>query len=195
VGFWGTFAVVRAELDVARMTALTAGRHALELEKHRPWQPGWQVWRVWGDSTDDLAPKLAAATGAPALAASVMDSSSAHCIGFGPQTGPWEAWLDLESALAYIVTPPSPWDDDGNYLDDAAEDPTYLAKVDSARRELLAAAPGGLAGASQAVAWAREANLAPAPADRIADLLGAEDTFAESLFFNLLELLGVADPS
>jgi hypothetical protein len=124
-----------------------------------------------------------------------MASSSAHVVGIGPETGRWEVRLELESALAYIVTPPSPWDDDGNYHDDAAEDPAYLAEVDRARRELLAAAPGGLTGAGQAVAWAREANLAPAPADRIADLLGAEDIFAENLVFSLLELLGVADSS
>lgn len=80
---------------------------------------------------------------------------------------------------------------DDNYLGDDWRDPAYEAQVELTRRDILAQAPVGVAGARSAQAWACDAGLVPDAVEAIVSVLDGEETFAEDLFFQLLQRLGL----
>jgi hypothetical protein len=128
---------------------------------------------------------------APVLTGRVLASSAVHVVAAGVSTLSWQVWLQLDSALAYLLVPPAPFDEDGNFLGEDWRDPAYEAEVDQLRREIVAEAPGGLLGAHSAIAWARDAGLVPDTAEALAAILDGRQTFAEERFFELLRLLGL----
>jgi hypothetical protein len=193
MGFWGTYVVLRSDESPAQvLPAITALQGAVV--RDGSWDAGWRVWVVRdsaGSLPEDLLEQLHAVIQAPVLLGRVLDSSAVHVVATGPSVRLWEVWLQLESAMGYLLTPPAPFDDDDNYLGDDWRDPAYEAQVEQTRREILTQAPGGEAGARSAEAWARDAGLGPDPIEAIADVLDSRETFAEDLFFQLLHRLGL----
>ncbi|MER7279311.1 hypothetical protein ABT369_33215 [Dactylosporangium sp. NPDC000244] len=193
MGFWGTYVVLRSDEPPAQvLPAITALQGADS--RDGAWSAGWRVWVVRdsaGSLPDDLLEQLHAVTGAPVLLGRVLDSSAVHVVATGTSVRLWEAWLQLKYAMGYLLDPPAPFDDDGNYLGDGWSDPAYEAKVELTRSEILAQAPGGMAGASSAQAWARDAGLVPDAVEAIASVLDGRETFAEDLFLQLLQRLGL----
>nr|BFE58899.1 hypothetical protein GCM10020063_034250 [Dactylosporangium thailandense] len=186
MGFWGTYVVLRSDEPPARvLPAITALRGAVS--RDGAWSTGWRVWVVRdsaGSLPDDLLEQLHAGTGAPVLLGRVLDSSAVHVVATGTSVRLWEVWLHLTYAMGYLLDPPSPFGDDWR-------DPAYEAKVELTRREILAQAPGGMAGAGSAQAWARDAGLVPDAVEAIASVLDGHETFAEDLFLHLLQQLGL----
>jgi hypothetical protein len=108
----------------------------------------------------------------------------------GSSTPFWDAWLDIDRAVAYTVLPPSPFDEDGNFLGSDWVDPEHEAEVAATRRDMLARTSSGAAAANAAVAWAREAGLSPAPVAEVEAVLAAGETFAEEQLFARLGVVG-----
>ncbi|WP_203898749.1 hypothetical protein [Virgisporangium aliadipatigenens] len=192
MGFWGTFVVHRGARPLTGFFA--------DLEPLRGAEPagrpveGWSVTRVFdsdGELPEDFLTRLRDVTDAPALTARVLDSSAAYVCAAGVDTPPWQVWLQLQYALGYLLAPPPPFDEDGNYLGPDWADPEYEAASAALEERLRADAPGGVEGAGAAVAWAREAGLAPVSAEEVAALLDSENVLAEETFFAFLERLGV----
>lgn len=115
-----------------------------------------------GQLPGDFLDQLRAATEAPILTGHVLDSSAVQVVATGVSSPSWEVWLQLDSAMGYLLTPSAPFDEDGNLLGADWRDPAYEAEVERTRHEILAEAPGGLPGARSAIAWARDAGLAGA---------------------------------
>ncbi|MEU8665028.1 hypothetical protein, partial [Actinoplanes philippinensis] len=109
----------------------------------------------------------------------------------GVETPFWDTWLNIDSAVGYTVLPPSPFDEDGNYLGAGWVDPEYEAEVAATRQSMLSETLHGTAAASAAVAWAREAGLGPAPVAEVEAALGTTGIFVEEQLFTLFDLLGI----
>ncbi len=179
MGFWGTFVVHKGEPLLSELLPeVEAFRHA-ELEFDRV-SGDWQVTRVFAPLEQlptDLLARLRDATGAPVLAAEVMDSDGAFVRGLGKRTE-WKVWLQLDGAMGYLLTP-----HDGD---------TYEAEVADLRERILAETPGGAAAAAAAIEWAREASLEPAGLDEVTRVIDGHEVFVEDLFIALLNRLGLA---
>lgn len=195
MGFWGTFVVHRdprplAEVFPELATLAAAGRDT------DPTAAGWSVTRTFdadGELPEDFVTRLRDTTQAPAMTARVLDSSAAYVCAAGIDTPPWQVWLHLEGALGYLLDPPAPFDDAGNYLGPDWVDPQYEAACAALRQRLRAEAPGGAEGAAAAVAWARDAGLSPSGAEEVGSVVEGRGPFAEDLFLDLLERLGVIE--
>jgi hypothetical protein len=167
VGFWGSFVVCRGETPLEDLAPVAEWSGALE--ENRRWAGGWQVGQYSGSAIADgaaaLLPKLAARTGSPALIAFVLDSDAVSVEGCRPGAGLWRACLCREAMASYLK------DSD---MDLGA---VFLPAREAARR---------------AGEWAVAAGAAP-DSGRLEHLfsLGHADPFAEELFFEMLESLGL----
>jgi hypothetical protein len=193
MGFKGAYVVYRGD---QLLTQLVGGEpDSLDAEACRgPWHGQWQVWRVFGwpeDLPADLLPRLRDAVEAPVLAGEVWDDSAVHVKGLGLLTAPWQVWLKVRGVLGYMLTPPAPFDEHGNYLGDSWTDPEYEREVEQLRLRLLAVAPGGLEGAHKVVNWATEAGLQTASPAEIAETIDREKGVAQDILAELLARLGV----
>jgi hypothetical protein len=130
-------------------------------------------------------------TGHPVLAAVVLDSDGAQLIGYSPKAGRWGGWLMLERIIGHIDPKAWPYvyeDENGEIQSDEGED--YQRRFREARDRLYEVGPPGHLAAPLAVRWAAEAGDAPTAAAVEAVLNGGE-VFAEDLFFQLLDVLGL----
>ncbi|MGW3495079.1 hypothetical protein [Streptomyces sp. NPDC001020] len=167
--YWGYYIVGRSERPLAELGAL-AGAQDMTLLRRAP--GGWQVWRYpSGDGSIGSMNALAEETGAPALFGYVMNGDCVAVEAAAPRSGAWTACL-VRGAMAGYVAGGS--GDEGLGLDDY-----FLPPRDAAER---------------AVGWAAEAGHEVA-AGQVAEVLeagpGPDGEGAESLFFDLLDRLGV----
>lgn len=166
VGFWESFVVCRSETPLDDLRAVTERHDGIEDHSHRP--GGWQVGQYPGAELADDGPamlaELAAETGSPALAGFVLDSDTIHVEGFSASGGYWRACLSRDAAEAYCE------DDDEDF---AAEFPT----AEEAARS--------------AAAWSVEAGGTPDFPGLVEVFAIAESDFAEALYFELLDRLGI----
>ncbi|GGN49123.1 hypothetical protein FHR83_008717 [Actinoplanes campanulatus] len=193
MGFWGSFVIHRGEPLVWELLPEVPELHDGDLEYDQV-SGGWQVTRIWassGDLPDTFLTDLRDATGAPVLAADILDSSAAYVHAVGVRTPFWDTWLDIDGAVAYTALPSSPFDEDGNYLGADWVDPEYEAEAAATRQRMLAETLSGTAAADAAVAWAREAGLEPAPVADVEAALTTTGTFVEGQLFVVLNRLGV----
>ncbi|GII29915.1 hypothetical protein [Planotetraspora mira] len=170
MGFWGVFVVARTEAPLIRLDALKSydGRPH---ECARPLD-GWQIWQL--DAVEslpdppDLAVNLAHETGGPALVGFVFDSDCMGVDAYSRSTGSWATCLDRQNMDAYYR------------LDGLAVDDCYLSCEKSAE---------------EAVKWAADAGYR-VPAEPIAEVLRSRsDPFAEDLFFEFVQRLGIPYPA
>lgn len=193
MGFWGTFVVHRDERLLWELLPGIAAFDDAEI-CYDGVSGGWQVTRVFagpGHLPTGFLADLREASGAPVLAADVFDSDAAFVRALGLDMSGWQAWLDLDAALAHLVPPPAPFAEDGTYLGDDWSDPDHDRKVSDVRQRMLAEAPEEVAAAA-AAAWAVEAGLEPGTVEQVREVLGGHEVFVEDLFFTLLNRLGIA---
>jgi hypothetical protein len=193
-GLSGSYVVHRGEALVWDLLPEVPGLRNGDLEYDQV-SGGWQATRIWassGDLPETFLADLRDATGAPVLAADILNSDAAYVRALGVRTPFWDTWLDIDGAIAHSVSPPSPFDDDGNYLGDDWVDPRYEAEAAAAKQDMLARTLSGTAAATAAVAWAREAGLSPAPVAAVEAALATTETFVEDQFFEVLNRLGIA---
>lgn len=176
MGFWGHIVAVRstrpaAELPVLRNNPAWASSGDGDYDIRHVAEGGWQIIDVHSDEALPLD-ALADDSGAPVLAAYVLDSDGVNLTGFGPASGLWEGWIGPEGSSCYAI-------DDPYAADDAA--------FDAAEARIRAELPER---ARQAVAWAEEAGLTPDP-DAVLAAMQGHETFAEDLFVSVLAALGV----
>jgi hypothetical protein len=188
MGFWGTLVAARLERPLEELAALKD--HADRTRSCADRGDGWQVGQVRGgpDDYEGVLSELMAETGHPVLGAYVLDSDSAHVVGFSPVAGRWATWLQLERAVRLEVEPPMRFDGRVPRVDE--RDPGYLRQLDEHRRRLLAVGSPAEQAAPNAIRWAREAGYS-VPAEPVLDVMRGSETFVEDLFFRLLDALGV----
>jgi hypothetical protein len=194
MGFWGTFVVHRDRRLLEELLPDVAAFGEAEL-CYDGVSGGWQVTRVFAPFDDlpaGFLEALADLTGAPVLAAGVMDSDAALVSGLGRDTPGWKAWLQLDRAMAFLVPARARWAEDGRYLGDGWEDPDQDRQAAAAKERILAEAPGGPAAAAAAMAWAGEADLEPATVEEVTEAFNGNEVFVEDLFFTLINRLGIA---
>lgn len=182
MGFWGTLVVHRGEPLLAELRPEVEEFHEAELDYDRV-NGTWQISRVYRGLRDlpaDLLPRLRDATGAPVIAAEVFDSDGAFVHGVGARAE-YRAWLQLEGALGYLLTP---------YTIDG-DDSEYLRENDELRARILAETPGGAVAAAAAIEWAHEAGLTPAGLDEVTAVFDGGSVFVEEQFIKLLNSLGL----
>jgi hypothetical protein len=193
MGFKGIYFVYRSLHPFAQLVGSELGYFDPEVCAGR-WHGDWQVWKLFGwpeDFPPDLLLRLRDASGAPVLAGEVWDDSAIQVKGLGLLTPPWQVWLKVRGVLGYMLTPPSPFDEHGNFLGENWSDPEYQREVEQLRRRLLATAPGGPKGAHNAVRWSNEAGLTAASPPEIAEIIDREEGFSQDIFAELLAGLGV----
>jgi len=167
MGYWGTFVVARTAGPVAELPGLADRGHDVEDE----WVGGG--WRVATfDMLDDdeqnaLVRDLAVRTGAPVLAADVLDSDHAALRGAVPGGEPWRLALRPDGMREYL----------------AFHDPDGGALFPMTATDALAAV----------LAWSRAAGLDPDEPAVAATLVEEEAVFVEELLFTLLEQLGLPE--
>jgi hypothetical protein len=200
VGFWGTFIVARSDRPVTELEALKAA--ADQVVWRRTGGDGWQVVQVHRgpDGYDSqtlpagwerLLVSVMEQTGHPVLAAVVLDSDGAQVIGYSPSAGRWGGWLMLGRIIGHLDPAASPYayeDENGEMQLDEGED--YQRRLRAAEERLYEVGPPGHLAAPLAVRWATEAGFSPTVAAVEAVLDGGE-VFAEDLFFQLLDVLGL----
>jgi hypothetical protein len=200
VGFWGTFIVARSGRPVMELEGLKAA--ADQVAWQRTGGGGWQVVQIhrgpngYDSQTlpadwERLLVLVMEQTGHPVLAAVVRDSDGAQLIGYSPNAGRWGGWLMLDRIIGHLDPAASPYayeDENGEIQVDEGEDYQRRARV--ARERLYEVGGPGHVAAPGAVRWAIEAGYAPAAAAVEAVLDGGE-VFAEDLFFQLLDVLGL----
>ncbi len=182
MGFWGTIVVHRGEPLLAELLPEVEELNEAELDYDRV-NGAWQVSRVHlglRDLPADLLPRLRDVTGAPILAAEVFDSDGAFVHGLGMRAE-CKAWLQLEGALGYLLTP---------YTIDG-DDSEYERENDELRARILAETPGGAVAAAAAIEWAHEAGLTPAGPDEVTEAFDGGSVFVEEQFIKLLNSLGL----
>ncbi|GAA0405225.1 hypothetical protein [Streptomyces luteireticuli] len=164
--FWGYLLLARPGRSLPESPALRTNRH--HLLPTASFDDGWQLWHhphqpELGD-LDALVRALADETGAPALAAYVMESDCAVVSGAGPGGAPWSACLGRRALAGYMA-------DTGLALDELFPDPR--------------------AAAAHCSAWAAAAGHTADP-DGLAAVLAAEpEPRVENLFEDLLAHLGI----
>jgi hypothetical protein len=178
LGFWGTFVVHRHEQLLWELLPDVEGLEDAELCAEQS-SGGWQLTRVFAmphalprsflEDVRDL-------TGAPVLAAAVLDSDAASVRALAPGSSGWQTWLNREKAVEYVA--------EAHRSDGSQEQ-----RVEAARRHILAETEPG-AQAVAAVGWAAEAGWEPSTVAEVSQLLVREETFVEDVFFALLERLG-----
>jgi hypothetical protein len=200
VGYWGTFIVARSGQPVTELEGLKAS--ADQVAWQRTGGDGWQVVQIHRgpDGYDSqtlpadwerLLVAVMEQTGHPVLAAVVLDSDGAQLIGYSPKAGRWGGWLMLERIIGHID--PTAWpyvyeDENGEMQSDEGED--YQRRFREVRDRLYEVGPPGHLAAPLAVRWATEAGYAPTAA-AVEAVLNDGEVFAEDLFFQLLDVLGL----
>lgn len=182
MGFWGTMVVHRGERLLAELLPEIEAFHWAALDYDRV-NGAWQVSRIHTALRDlpaDLLPRLRDATGAPVLVAEVFASDGAFVHALGNQTV-CRAWLQLDGALGYLLTPYTINGDDS----------AYVRENDDLRVKILAEAPGGAVAAAAAIEWAHEAGLTPTGPDELAAVFDGRSVFVEEQFIKLLNSLGL----
>ncbi|MEV0279976.1 hypothetical protein AB0I22_26785 [Streptomyces sp. NPDC050610] len=168
MGFWGYFVIGRSERGLVECAVFDESRDHLELTD--TFADGWQLWQhppepELGD-IDSLVRGLTKETGAPALAAYVLDSECAVVAAASPSGGSWSACLGRATMARYMEQSEM----------DIGE--LFLTPRDAA---------------SQGVAWAAAAGHI-ANAGALARVMAAEpEPFVENLFYDLLAELGIED--
>ena len=178
MGFWGTFVVHRHEQLLWELLPGVEKLDDAELCAEQA-SGGWQLTRVFAmphalprsflEDVRDL-------TGAPVLAAAVLDSDAASVRALAPGSSGWQTWLNREKAVEYVA--------EAHRFDGNDEQ-----SVEAARRHILAETEPGTRAAA-AVAWAVEAGWEPSSVADVSQVLVREETFVEDGFFTLLERLG-----
>jgi hypothetical protein len=194
MGFSGTFVVHRDRRLLADLLPDLAASGEAEL-CHDGVSGGWQVTRLvtpLDDLPTGFLAELRDLTGAPVLAAGILDSDAALVHGVGRHTPDWQAWLRLDRAMGFLLPPPSPWTADGTYLGDDWVDPDHERETAVLRKRLIAEAPGGSSAAAAAMAWAGEAGLEPGTVAEVTDAFDGTEVFVEDLFLTLINRLGLA---
>jgi hypothetical protein len=200
VGYWGTFIVARSGQPVTELEGLKAS--ADQVAWQRTGGDGWQVVQIHRGPDEYDSQTLPAdwerllvavmeQTGHPVLAAVVLDSDGAQLIGYSPKAGRWGGWLMLERIIGHID--PTAWpyvyeDENGEMQSDEGED--YQRRFREVRDRLYEVGPPGHLAAPLAVRWATEAGYAPTAA-AVEAVLNDGEVFAEDLFFQLLDVLGL----
>ncbi|MFD7899352.1 hypothetical protein [Streptomyces sp. NPDC059743] len=163
MGFWGYLVVGRSDRPLAEEPALSAVRSELTLHQRR--SDGWQVWRHPSEPDIGDMGALARAMGSPVLFGFVMGSECVAVEAAAPGSGSWYACLAREPMARHLA--PS-----GLELEEL-----FLPAEDAARR---------------AADWAAEAGGTAEP-ETLLDVLSARrpESFAEVLFFRLLDGLGI----
>jgi hypothetical protein len=182
MGFWGAMIVHRGEPLLAELFAEIEAIHRASLDYDRV-NGVWQVSRVpvaLRDLSADLLSRLRDVTGAPVLAAEVFASDGAFVHALGYKTV-CRAWLQLDGALGYLLTPYT-INGDGT---------AYGRENDDLRATILAETPGGSAAAAAAIEWAYEAGLTPSGLDELAEVFDGRSVFVEEQFIKLLNSLGL----
>ncbi|MBH1935911.1 hypothetical protein I5Q34_16815 [Streptomyces sp. AV19] len=165
--FWGYLLVGRREgRALPDSPVLRPNRH--HLLPTASFGDGWQLWHhprrpELGD-LDALVRALADETGAPALAAYVMESDCAVVSGAGPGGAPWSACLGRRALAGYMA-------DTGLALDELFPDPR--------------------AAAAHCSDWAAAAGHTADPAELAAVLAAEAAPSVEDLFEDLLARLGI----
>ncbi|MFH8981181.1 hypothetical protein [Streptomyces varsoviensis] len=168
MGFWGYFVVGRSDRGLVECAVFDESRDHLELTE--AFADGWQLWQhppepELGD-IDSLVRGLTKETGAPALAAYVLDSECAVVAAAGPAGTSWSACLG-RAAMA-------------RYMEQSEMDIGELFLTPRAA-------------ASQGAAWAAAAGHI-ANTTALTRVLAADpDPFVENLFYDLLAELGIED--
>jgi hypothetical protein len=200
VGFWGTFVVCRS---IASPPDLVDGLEEVQIERCTGgWLDSlpspWAVWRVWATSAE-LAERtwrdLEVSSKGPVIACEVFDSDGARLDMFSDPSGHWMTYLNLRGVVSHRLLPPAPFDEDGNWLDEASirtMNAEYERAFEAECARLRAAVPTGLDAAERAVSWALDAGLAaPCPVSELAACFDHEELFVEDSFFELLACLGL----
>lgn len=196
MGFTGTFVVCRTPKSPVD---ILAELDESDVEPAGTWPAPWRVWRVWATTRYDLpedAWDTLAEAAHPILACEVIDSDGSHITAVSEPAGRWETYLQLDRLLAHTVPSYSPFDDDGNFMDDEALadlQAVYERKLAEVRARLIDTVPMGITAAERAAMWARDAGLSPAPAADLVRVLEAETVFVEEQIFELLGSLGLAE--
>jgi len=193
MGFWGSFVVHRGEALLWELLPDVRELRDADLMYDRVGGE-WQVSRVWassGDLPENFLTDLRDGTGAPVLAADILDSDAAYVHAIGVRTPFWDTWLEIDGAIGHVLPPPAPFDDDDNFLGDDWVDPEYEREAAATKERMLAETLTAAAAASAALAWAAEAGLTPAPAAEIETALAEEEQFVEDQFFTVLNRLGI----
>ncbi|GAA2914005.1 hypothetical protein GCM10020221_07110 [Streptomyces thioluteus] len=171
--FWGYLLLARRDRALPESPVLRPSRH--HLLPTASFGDGWQLWHhphqpelgphqpELGD-LDALVRALADETGAPALAAYVMESDCAVVSGAGPGGAPWSACLGRRALAGYMA-------DTGLALDELFPDPR--------------------AAAAHCSAWAAAAGHTADPAELAAVLTAEPEPRVENLFEDLLAHLGI----
>lgn len=182
VGFWGFLIVHQGEPLLADLFPEVEAFRQADLDYDRV-NGAWQVSRVHAAPPDlptDLLPRLRDLTGAPVIAADVCDSDGAFVRALGHRVD-CRAWLQLDGALGYLLTPYTINGDDSAYLRENAD----------LRTKILAETPGGVVAAAAAIEWAHQAGLTPVSVDELAAVFDGNSVFVEEQFIKLLNGLGL----
>lgn len=200
MGYWGTFIAARSDRSLVELDAVRASVDRLVW--HGVSSDGWQVVQIhrgpegW-DSTSlpaDWERCLVAVmeqTGNPVLAAVVMDSDGAQLIGYSCEAGRWGGWLMLDRIIGHIIPEAWPYayeDENGEIQLDEGED--YQRRLHTAQERMHEVGPPAALAAPLAAQWATEAGLTPT-LTTVQAVLDGREAFAEDLFFQLLEALGL----
>jgi hypothetical protein len=191
MGYWGDFVLVRSVRPLAELSPFLArpgcsdeDDDCLSLCETRP--GGWQTAQVChylpGDDYQWWLSNLVAATGSPAMIATVVDSGICQVRALAPSGAAWETFLDPRSAalpefLEY-------------YLADGDSEGGTGAGEDAARR-LLDTVPGT---ADQVAGWAAEAGMRADTSVLRSILVREADPFVEDIFFALINACGLPGP-
>jgi hypothetical protein len=200
MGFWGTFIVARSDRPVMELEGLKAS--ADQALWQRTGADGWQLVKFhrgpdgWDEAAvpagwERLLIAVMEQTGHPVLAAVVLASDGAELIGYSPNAGRWGGWLMLERIVAHIDPNAGPYvyeDENGQFQTDEGED--YQRRLREALDRIYKVVPPGHIAAPLAVRWANEAGLTPT-SSAVKAVLNGDELFAEDLFFQLLDVLGL----
>lgn len=167
MGFWGSLVLCRPSGHLSEVEAI-ASRDESVTETARPggdWRIGQCEDTALIDDADAFLRDLVAESGAPALLGYVLDSDCVDLVAMGAVSGLWRSCLNREAMQSYAQ--------------DQVLDESILRPEAAAERAAL---------------WAADAGLQPdLPAVlSVFSRAGDDVLFAESLFFDLVNALGVA---
>jgi hypothetical protein len=123
----------------------------------------------------------------------VLASDGAELIGYSPNAGRWGGWLMLDRILVHYDPHAGPYvyeDENGEIQSDEGED--YQRRFREIRDRMYEVVPPSHIAAPLAVRWANEAGRTPT-SSAVEAVLNGDEVFAEDLFFQLLDVLGLPD--
>jgi hypothetical protein len=169
MGFWGSLVLCRPGGDLSEVHAIVS-RDESVMEIARPggdWRIGQCEDTALIEDAEAFLRDLVAESGAPAVLGYVLDSDCVDLVAMGAASGVWRSCLNREAMRAY---------DEGYLLDES------ILRAEAA--------------AERAAQWAAEADLQPnRPLLLSVFSRTGEILFAESLFFELVDALGVGSAS